>query len=182
MVLQSAVENIENPVKKEKVEAKIVLGIGSQRSYTNKKKRRRLKFARSTELKNYDLLAINRMLSSINIPVKALDVSCLCSRIQGQRISLNTENYSNLCQLEFINDDESDDEIGVRILSLDHYWDIVTGNNIRENQRSAALETKLEYVLPGPVHSITSRAVATFFTNTSIKRVKSTVSCTSFGH
>ena len=88
---------------------------------------------RSAELKSYDSIAINisnRKLNFIKIPVKALDVSHLCRKNQGQKILLNTKEYPNLCQLELVNNNTSDDGIEVGILiGLGHYWEIVAGKN-----------------------------------------------------
>ena len=62
---------------------------------------------RLLELKSDDFTTINSSkprLNSIKIPVKTLYDFGLCSIIQGKKILLNTKDYSNVCQLEFIND------------------------------------------------------------------------------
>ena len=52
------------------------------------------------------------------------------------------------------------------MVGLDHYWDIVIGNRIRDTQKLLALiRTKLAYILSGPVYTEIHRnnSVATFF-------------------
>ena len=53
--------------------------------------------------------------------------------------------YPKLHQLKFMNDYEHHDNVQVEVLiGLDHYWDIVIVNPIRDTQNLVALETELE--------------------------------------
>ena len=53
------------------------------------------------------------------------------------------------------------------MVGLDHYWDIVIRDPIRDTQNLVVLETKLGYILSGPVYTEIHRnnSVATFFAN-----------------
>ena len=65
-------------------------------------------------------------------------------------------------------------EVGV-LIGLDHYWDIVIGNLIRDTQNLVALETKLGHILSGPVYTEIHRnnSVAAFFANVAFNQEKS---------
>ena len=134
----------------------MILDAGSQRSYICQKVQRDLNLKtirtekisidsfgeQSTELKKYDLVAFNISTKSTRdkVKVKALDVNRLCNRLKGYNINLDPLKYPKLYQLEFINDCEHDDNIEVGVLiRLDHYYDIVTENPIRDTQNLVAL-------------------------------------------
>ena len=53
------------------------------------------------------------------------------------------------------------------LIGLDHYWDIVIGNPIRDTQNLVAMENKLEYILSGPVYTeiYRNKSITTFFAN-----------------
>ena len=53
------------------------------------------------------------------------------------------------------------------LIGLDHYWDIVIGNPIRDTQNLVAMENKLEYILSGPVYTeiYRNKSITTFFVN-----------------
>ena len=53
------------------------------------------------------------------------------------------------------------------LIGLDHYWDIVIGNPIRDTQNLVAIENKLEYILSGPVYTeiYRNKSITTFFVN-----------------
>ena len=57
------------------------------------------------------------------------------------------------------------------LIGLDHYRDIVVGNPLRDTQNLVALETKLGYILSGPVYTelLRNNSVATFFCKRSIQ-------------
>ena len=88
------------------------------------------------------------------LKVRALDVKRLFNRSMGHNINLDPLKYQKLHQLVFINDCEHDNDIEVgELIGLDHYWDIVIGNPIRDTQNLVALETKLGYILSGPIYT-----------------------------
>ena len=128
----------------------------------------------SPELKEHDLVAFNisTKLAKDKVKARALDVKRLCNRLKGHNINLDPLKYPKLHKLEFINECEHDDNIEVGVLiGLDHYWDIVIENPIRDTQNLVALETKLGYILSGPVYTELHRnnTVATFFCKRSIQ-------------
>ena len=62
------------------------------------------------------------------------------------------------------------------MVGLDHYWDIVIGNRIRDTQKLLALiRTKLAYILSGPVYTEIHRnnSVATFFADVVLNQEES---------
>ena len=155
IVLQSAVVLLKSPLIQKHNEAKMILDTGSQRSYISQKVQRHLNLKtirteeisidsfgeQSTEFKKYDLVGFNISTKSTTdkVKVRALHVKRLCNRIKGHDINLDPLKYPKLHQLEFINDCEHDDDIEVGVLiGLDHYWDIVTGNPIRDTQNLVA--------------------------------------------
>ena len=138
IILQSAVVSLKNPSTQKDFEAKIILDAGSQCSYISQKVRRYLNLKtirteeisidsfgeQSTELKQYDLVALNISTKSTmdKGKVRALDVKRLCNRLKGHSINLNPLKYPKLNQLKFVNDCEHDNDIEVGVLiGLDHY-------------------------------------------------------------
>ena len=104
----------------------------------------------------YCLIAFNISAKSTTdkVKVRALDVKRLFNRSKGHNINLDPLKYPKLHQLVFIYDWEHENDIEVgELIGLDHYWDIVIGNPIRDTQNLVALETKLGYILSGPIYT-----------------------------
>ena len=102
------------------------------------------------------------------VEVRALDIKRLYKRLKESNINLDPLKYPKLHQLEFMNGSEHNDDIEVGVLiGLDHYWDTVIGNPIRETQNLVALETTLGYILSGSVYTEIHRnnSIATFLAN-----------------
>ena len=61
------------------------------------------------------------------------------------------------------------------LIGLDHYWDIVIGNPIRDTQNLVAIENKLEYILSGPVYTeiYRNKSITTFFANIAFNQEES---------
>ena len=61
------------------------------------------------------------------------------------------------------------------LIGLDHYWDIVIGNPIRDTQNLVAMENKLEYILSGPVYTeiYRNKSITTFFANITFNQEES---------
>ena len=61
------------------------------------------------------------------------------------------------------------------LIGLDHYWDIVIGNPIRDTQNLVAMENKLEYILSGPVYTemYRNKSITTFFANIAFNQEES---------
>ena len=66
----------------------------------------------STELKKYDLVALNISTKSTTDKIKfiSLDVTRLCNRLKGHNINLDSLKYQKLHEQEFINDCEHGDD------------------------------------------------------------------------
>ena len=69
----------------------------------------------------------------------------------------------------------NDDIEKVELIGLDHYWDIVIGNPIRDTQNLVAMENKLEYILSGPVYTeiYRNKSITTFFANIAFNQEES---------
>ena len=182
-----AVVVLENPSTLEQIEAKMILDTGSQpkvRRHLNLRTIRTEEISidsygeQSADLKKYDLFAFNvsTKLTTAKVKVRALDVKCLCNRLEGHDINLDSLKYPKLHQLMFMNDCEHDDDIELGVLiGLDHFWDIVIGNLIRDIQNLVALETKVGYIISGPVYTEIHRnnSAATFFANVTLNQEES---------
>ena len=61
------------------------------------------------------------------------------------------------------------------LIGLDHYWDIVIGNPIRDTQNLVAMENKLEYILSGPLYTeiYRNKSITTFFANIAFNQEES---------
>ena len=61
------------------------------------------------------------------------------------------------------------------LIELDHYWDYVIGNPIRDTQSLIALETKLGYILSRLVYTEIHKnnSVGTFFANAAFNQEES---------
>ena len=61
------------------------------------------------------------------------------------------------------------------LIGLDHYWDYVIENPIRDTQSLIALETKLGYILSRPVYTEIRKnnSVGTFFANAAFNQEES---------
>ena len=61
------------------------------------------------------------------------------------------------------------------LIGLDHYWDILIGNPIRDTQNLVAMENKLEYILSGPVYTeiYRNKSITTFFANIAFNQEES---------
>ena len=69
----------------------------------------------------------------------------------------------------------NDDIEKKELIGLDHYWDIVIGNPIRDTQNLVAMENKLEYILSGPVYTeiYRNKSITTFFANIAFNQEES---------
>ena len=130
ITLHLAVNLLKYLSKQKQIEAKMILGTGSQRSYISRKVRHHLKTIRteeisidsfgeqSTESKMYDLVACNISTKSRTgrEKVRALYIKRLGNRLKGHHINLDPLNYQKLHRLEFINVCEHNDNIEIEIL------------------------------------------------------------------
>ena len=68
---------------------------------------------------------------------------CLCNRLEGHNINLDSLKYQKLHEQEFINDCEhEDDDIELEaLIGLDHYWDIVIGKPLEDLHKFWSLKS-----------------------------------------
>lgn len=80
-----------------------------------------------------------------------LIVPYICHPIAHPTISICTEKYSHLAQLDLVEvTHERRLEVDM-LIGLDYYWEFVTGELIRGTERPVAVETTIGWVLLGPI-------------------------------
>jgi hypothetical protein len=86
------------------------------------------------------------------------------------------ESYSHLQHLQLADDGDlvSVPEIDI-LVGADFYWHIVTGNVVRGESGPVAMETKLGYVLSGPVHDDGSNDASTNLITTHLLKAETVV-------
>lgn len=81
-----------------------------------------------------------------------LSVPLICEPLSNQPSSYVTEHCRHLSDLDLADDYCDTDQLEVDMLiGLDHYWKLVTGKVIREGDGPVAIQTRLGWVLSGPV-------------------------------
>ena len=76
----------------------------------------------------------------------------ICDALTAQPISMCTEKYDHLAQLDLADAADSNSRMEVDILvGCGHYWDLVTGQTRRREGGLIAIQTTLGWVLSGPV-------------------------------
>ena len=75
--------------------------------------------------------------------------------VQGQYLNRAVKNYPHLANLQLANDCEGDAPSDL-LVGADQYWNLVTGGVIREESGPTAIDTKLGWVLSGPVNEVAS--------------------------
>ena len=97
-------------------------------------------------------ICLKYMNSDLSLYVTAYVVPTICSILRNQAIEFAKEQYSHLCDLPLadIAVDNSDLEVGI-LIGSDYYWALTTGQVRRGEAGLVAIETKLGWVLSGPV-------------------------------
>ena len=179
VLLQTARAAFYNPkFPGTRVELRMLLDGGSQRSYLTERARRRLDLAPVGDQKlsiaafgstrggpqvcpivNVGLLC--KGYPSLTMPLFV--VPMICEPLIGQPISLCFEQNPQLAGLELADWADSDDRLEVDVLvGADLYWELVTGKIMKNPGCPTAIHTRLGWVLSGP---IPAGAVSSFSTN-----------------
>ncbi len=97
----------------------------------------------------------------------------ICSPLQRQPVKCAVGSYSHLQHLQLADDGDpvSIPEIDI-LAGADFYWHIVTGNAVRVESSPVAMETKLGYVLSGPVHDDGDNAALTNLISTHLLKAE----------
>ena len=84
--------------------------------------------------------------------LRLLSVPLICSRVSAAPVEFCRETYSYLSPLDFA--DVSDGNEPELLIGSDYYWTMVTGETVRGGCGGpVALQTRLEWVLSGPITS-----------------------------
>ena len=167
VMLQTAQAHIFNPHQPQLTsEVRIILDSGSQRSYITS----RVKDALSLLSEGKQQLSVITFGSTkgdpkscevVQVGMRTKDgsdqeltlftVPLICEPLSAQPISLCSEKYSHLSQLDLADLSNSESQLEVDVLiGSDHYWDLVTGETIRGRSGPVAINTKVGWVLSGP--------------------------------
>ena len=89
------------------------------------------------------------------IQLSFLSVPMICDPLSDQPIAHAMKNYDYLTNLDLADYSCSTDMLEVDILiGSDHYWKLVTGEVVRSGDGPMAIQTKLGWVLSGPVQEL----------------------------
>ena len=150
------------------LEARIILDSGSQRSYITTK----LKDDLSLPVERRETMSIKTFGAAkerlqtcivVRVVVKFKDgcsreltlltVPTICEPLVGQPIRDSKRRFPHLAGIELADPDSNDQGLEISILiGSDLYWMLVTGRVRRGMSGPTALETRLGWVLSGPVH------------------------------
>ena len=152
---------------------RIIFDTGSQRSYIASKVQNTLELpTECTEtlvVKTFGSKAgIPQACDVVNVALKTrsgddmviplLTVPTICEPLSGQPVTLASRRYSYLSKLDLADPSECGDCLDVGILiGADHYWALVTGRT-RQGAGPTAIETRLGWVLSGPVTGLCSES------------------------
>ena len=179
VLLQTARAAFYNPKFPEtRVELRMLLDGGSQRSYLTERARRRLDLAPVGDQK-LSIAAFGSTRGGLQVcPIVNVGLLCkgypsltmplfvvpmICEPLIGQPTSLCFEQNPQLAGLELADWADSDDRLEVDVLvGADLYWELVTGKITKNPGCPTAIHTRLGWVLSGP---IPARAVSLFSTN-----------------
>lgn len=96
--------------------------------------------------------------SGDDVVIPLLTVPTICEPLSGQPITLASQWYSYRSKLELADPSECGDCLDVGILiGADHYWALVTGRT-RQGIGPTAIETRLGWVLSGPITGLCSES------------------------
>ena len=172
ILLQTARLHLHNPTEPQvkPALARAVLDCGSQRTYLTRTMREKLQLptrgletlrvktfgaAGGQEVTCEVVRLYVRELTGNYIPVSALMVPFICDPLSSHPISHASKKYEHLAGLELADDDTGQaNRLEVEMfVGSDVYWNLVTGVIRRGKDGPLALETKVGWVLSGPIET-----------------------------
>ena len=167
ILLQTAEIVLENPFNTKEMRVKALLDQGSQRSYLSQRIKSILDLA-PTSKENISISTLGNQNSKQStlekvcfnlkneseqaFPIEALSTPFICLPIKNQLNSLAKTRFDYLKDLQLA-DSSFTDEIDL-LIGSDFYWSIATGKTKTDkNNEPVTVETKLGWVLNGPVTS-----------------------------
>ena len=168
MLLQTAVTEAFNPEDPSKTtRVRVVLDTGSQHTYVTDTVRRELGLTTGGE-RNLSIVtfgsseAKRRVCKYMTIALQCKDgssrqltvfsVPMICQPLAPSSMSEHLHRFPHLTGLELADDLSSDSphEVGL-LIGSDHYWEFLTGRIHRGEEGPVAVETRLGWVLSGPI-------------------------------
>ena len=170
VLLQTATAEVYNPTDSSSTQKlRIILDNGSQRSYLTDRVKNSLKLTATRRQK----LSIATFGATKGVPrycdvvrigivtqsgqreeLELLTIPHICEPLLAQPVDLSSAVYGHLAPLRLADTYQGDIPIEVDMLiGSDLYWQLVTGEIIRGQAGPVAVNTKLGWVLSGPVHS-----------------------------
>ena len=172
ILLQTAKAAVYKPGQPtEKFYARLILDSGSQRSYVTTSVREQLKL--STEKRQTITIktfgssdettqcvdVVQLCIAAENgddLQLSAFVVPLICDPLQRQSIAKASNTHTHLKGFKLADDCTGDHDVVVDILvGSDQYWNLVSGRVIRGEDGPTAIQTKLGWVLSGPIHGAT---------------------------
>ncbi len=169
VLLQTARATIYNPDNPNgsKVTGRLILDGGSQCSYISSKLKGtlglELKGQSSVNIKTFGSNETNAQVIDVvnfgietaygpNIEVSAFVVPLICQPLKNQYVSSASKAYTHLANLHLADYSSGRNDAEVDILiGSDQYWKIVTGKTRKGESGPTAIQTRLGWVLSGPV-------------------------------
>ena len=154
-----------------RIQARLIFDTGSQRSYVSTRLRNALQLptinqetlmiktfgSETGQIQSRDLvqLCVQGMTSETHLYVNAYAVPIICSPLQNQAVNFAASTYQHLSGLllaDSISADENENNVEVDVLiGADYYWHFLNGAIKRGESGPTALQTKVGWVLSGPV-------------------------------
>ena len=156
------------------INARVLFDSGSQRSYvkSNLKEQLALPTLRkekliiktfgneNEELRECDIvqLCLRPLHDKLSIYLTAYSIQVSCSQICDQPVKFAAEKYEHLQGLQSTDNTVSESDLEITILiGSDQIWNYINGSTIRGQSGPIALESKLGYILSGPVENVPRR-------------------------
>ena len=170
VLLQTAMAEVYNPIDSSSTQKlRVILDNGSQRYYLTNRMKNSLKFtttrrqqlsiatfgATKGALRHCDVVRIGIVTQSgQREELELFTIPHICEPLLAQPVDLSSAAYSHLAPLQLAETHQGDNPIEIDMLiGSDLYWQLVTGEIIRGQAGPVAVETKLGWVLSGPVNS-----------------------------
>ncbi len=167
VLLQTARTYAYKGERSEVIPVRVLVDSGSQRSYITTDLQRRLGLKPiKTEVLNLNTFGdagfskkecdlVELTLQGRNgqdVHISALSFNSICSPLPG---TINLENCPSFSSLDLADyNDETNDQEDIDVLiGSDYYWDVVTGNVVRESRGLAAVSSKFGWLVSGPVQN-----------------------------
>ena len=167
ILLQTARARVSSVDDKNFANLRILFDSGSQLSYISPRARKILKLktekTRSVNLKTFGENATENTLDEVKLCVKDSKnnesiyvnafVNKICQPLTGQHINFAVKEHEHLQNLKLADSNDNESLFIDILIGQDHYWQFFKDKIIRSENKTGpvAMETKLGYVLSGPI-------------------------------